>query len=70
MNQVTYAVVYKGYKINVLKISVFMVSLRPLVAEHAARRWDKYHTFKRERIRPVAVCLEELSWLSRSTNEM
>ena len=40
------------------------------MAEDAARRWDEYHTYKRERISPVAVCLEELAWLSRSTNEM
>ena len=52
---------YNGYKINVLKIIVFMVSLRPFVAEHAARHWDEYHTYKRECINPVAVCLEELA---------
>ena len=60
----------KGYKMNILNIAVRMVSLIPLVAEQAARRWDEYHTERRERISPVAVCFEEFAWLSRSTNEM
>ena len=46
---------------NVLNIAVRMVSLIPLVAERAARRWDEYHTDKREHI---------MAWLSKSTNEM
>ena len=45
---------------NVLNIAVWLVSLIPLVAEQAARRWDKYHADRRECISPVAVCLRSL----------
>ena len=54
----------KGYKMNVLNIAVWVVSLIPLVVEQVVRRWDKYHTDKREHISPVAVCFEEFAWLS------
>ena len=54
----------KGYKMKLLNIAVWVVSLIPLVAEQVVRRWDKYHTYMRERISPVAVCFEEFAWLS------
>ena len=46
---------------NLLKIAVLIFSLMPFVAEQAARRCWLYHTDSSERIRPVAVCFDEVA---------